>query len=72
MHGISANTSGAQYLAGNLTDSMRHMNACEYMIGIKGAFETLGLDGFLAELITWFREELYAAMKDKSFGRVRA
>ncbi|KAL2284729.1 hypothetical protein FJTKL_08809 [Diaporthe vaccinii] len=60
-----------EYLAGNLTDSMRHMTACEYMIEMKGGFETLGLDGFLAELITWFREELYAAMKDKSFGRVR-
>lgn len=48
------------------------MAACEYMIEIKGGFETLGLDGFLAELITWCREEVYAAMGDESFGRVRA
>lgn len=51
---------------------MRHMTACDYMISVKGGPETLGLDGFLAELITWCREELYAAMKDESFGRVRA
>lgn len=51
---------------------MRHMTACEYMVGMKGGFETLGLDGFLAELITWFREELQAAMKDNSFVRVGA
>lgn len=72
MHRIAANTIGAQYLAGNLTESMRHMTACEYMVGMKGGFETLGLDGFLAELITWFREELQAAMKDNSFVRVGA
>lgn len=72
MHGIAANISGTQYLSGNLEDSMRHMTACDYMIGMKGGPETLGLDGFLAELITWCREELYAAMKDKSFGKVRA
>lgn len=71
MHWSAANTNGIQYLAGDLTDSMRHMTACDYMIEMKGGFETLGLDGFLAELITWFREELHAAMKDKSFGRVR-
>lgn len=51
---------------------MRHMTACDYMIDVKGGPETLGLDGFLAELITWCREELYAAMKDESYGRVRA
>lgn len=61
-----------QYLSGNIRDTMRHMAACEYMIEIKGGFETLGLDGFLAELITWCREELYAAMEDESFGKVRA
>lgn len=51
---------------------MRHMAACDYMIEMKGGPSTLGLDGFLAELITWCREEVYAAMEDESFGSVRA
>lgn len=42
------------------------MDACDYMIELKGGAETLGLDGFLWQLITWFREELYIAKDDKS------
>lgn len=71
-HEIYANRAGTQYLSGNITDSMRHMTACDYMISVKGGLAALGLDGFLAELVTWCREELHAAMKDESFGRVRA
>ena len=51
---------------------MRHMEACDHMIEMKGGFETLGLDGFLAQLINWCREEIHGAMKDESFGRIRS
>lgn len=51
---------------------MHHLTACDYMIELKGGYGTLGLDGFLAQLIIWFREELYAAMNDKSYRRNRA
>lgn len=69
---IAANPAGTKYLSGNIAGSMRHMAAYDYMIEAKGGPESLGLDGFLAVLITWCREEFYAALKDKSFGKVRA
>ncbi|KAL1856325.1 hypothetical protein Daus18300_010810 [Diaporthe australafricana] len=56
-----------EYFSGNFTDSLNHMDACDYMIELKGGAETLGLDGFLWQLITWFREELYIAKDDKDF-----
>lgn len=62
---MAANTAGQQYLSGNITDSVRHMTACQYMIEIKGGYATLGLNGFLAQLITWCREELYSAIEHK-------
>ena len=63
---------GTKYLAGNITDAVRHLEACNYMIEVKGGLETLGLDGFLAQLVNWCREEIYAAMNDESFGKALA
>lgn len=48
---------------------MGHMAACNHMIEMKGGVETLGLDGFLHQLVSWCREEIYAASNDESFGR---
>lgn len=45
------------------------MIACNHMIEMKGGVETLGLDGFLGQLVSWCREEIYAASNDESFGR---
>lgn len=47
------------------------MTACEYMIDLKGGHQTLGLDGFLSQLIIWFREELCnaGATSGKSKGK---
>jgi hypothetical protein len=45
-------------MAGNLDESRSHMAACEDLVELKGGYYTLGLNGFLSQLIIWFRQEL--------------
>ncbi|KUI57797.1 hypothetical protein VP1G_05078 [Cytospora mali] len=47
-----------EYLAGNLDESERHMAACEDLVELKGGHHALGLNGFLSQLIIWFKQEL--------------
>lgn len=37
------------------------------MVEMKGGIGTLGLNGFLATLLTWTTEEIYAARDDTAF-----
>lgn len=45
-------------MAGEIDQAKRHMAACEHMIELKGGYEKLGLNGFLSQLIVWFKAEL--------------
>lgn len=49
------------------------MDACDYMVGLKGGHRFLGLGGFLSQLIVWFKEELslagQASIKGKGKGK---
>ncbi|ROV92987.1 hypothetical protein VMCG_09004 [Cytospora schulzeri] len=47
-----------KYMAGNLNETRSHMAACEDLVELKGGHYTLGLDGFLSQLIIWFKQEL--------------
>lgn len=45
------------------------MAACEYMIDLKGGHQTLGLDGFLSQLVTWSKEELCTTSANSGNGK---
>ncbi|KAF3762800.1 hypothetical protein M406DRAFT_72789 [Cryphonectria parasitica EP155] len=50
-----------EYMAGDYNEARKHMSACEYMVDMKGGYHTLGLEGFLSQLIQWFKQELAQA-----------
>lgn len=55
-------------MMGDYKQARQHLAAAEYMIDMKGGYQTLGLNGFLAQLATCFGEELLhaGASKEKS------
>ncbi|KUI65842.1 hypothetical protein VM1G_02332 [Cytospora mali] len=47
-----------EYMAENLDESKRHMAACEDLVELMGGHHALGLNGFMSQLILWFKQEL--------------
>lgn len=56
-------------MAGEVEESKSHIAACDYMVELKGGHHTLGLGGFLSQLIMWFKEELALAVPPKEKGK---
>lgn len=48
------------------------MDACDQMIEMKGGHETLGLNGYLSQLIMTFRQELYLAKPAAGKGKIKS
>ncbi|PSR92299.1 hypothetical protein BD289DRAFT_429176 [Coniella lustricola] len=72
--GIALLLSFNEYIAGDLREAQQHIAACEYMVDMAGGYQYLGVGGFLAQLIQWFKQELAMAtgQSSKSSGKKRS
>lgn len=54
-----------QYAAGNFEEARSHMAACEDLVEMRGGHQTLVMDGFVSQLIFWFKSEISISQSDE-------